>query len=98
MYIFFTIKNEFFSFNDKFHLSSQMFSCILHVRIEEVMDVAFDIILDAILGPRKILHIMECPVCGFDEVYYIHLETEEQIGRACTTCSFVQKFEFSNGE
>lgn len=55
----------------------------------------FENLLDAILGPREILHELECPVCGFDEIYYKEPHTGVQIGRACKTCNFVQTFNFS---
>ncbi len=54
----------------------------------------FEYLLDAILGPREILHEMECQVCGFNEVYYKDPHTGEQTGRACQSCNFVQKFDF----
>ncbi|MFC4322592.1 acyltransferase [Litchfieldia salsa] len=53
----------------------------------------FESLLDAIFGPREILHVMECSVCGFNEVYYIDAETNVQIGRACQGCNFVQRFD-----
>ena len=55
----------------------------------------FDVLLDALLGPREHLHEMECSVCGYDEIYYQDPETKQQIGRACKGCNFVQKFDFS---
>ena len=53
----------------------------------------FEILLDAILGERRIFHIIECPICGFEEIYYEHHVTKRLIGRACSCCNFVQKFE-----
>lgn len=52
----------------------------------------FENLLDVLLGPREILHDMECSVCGYEEVYYINPITREQIGRACKGCNFVQTF------
>lgn len=54
----------------------------------------FDLLLDALFGPREVLHAMECPVCGHDEIYYLDAKNKKQVGRACQGCSFVQKFEF----
>lgn len=54
----------------------------------------FEILLDAILGERQIFHIIECPVCNYDEVYYEDANTKELIGRACSNCNFVQRFDF----
>ncbi|MGX6444056.1 acyltransferase [Neobacillus sp. K501] len=56
----------------------------------------FELLLDAIFGNREILHEMECSICGSDEIYYIHPETKESLGRACKKCNFVQKFDFEN--
>ncbi|GHH98689.1 acyltransferase [Neobacillus kokaensis] len=56
----------------------------------------FEFLLDALLGPREVLHSMECPVCGFDEVYYRDPASMEQLGRACQGCNFVQKFDFKS--
>lgn len=56
----------------------------------------FDFLLDALLGPREILHSLECSVCGQDEIYYINPTTKQQIGRACQGCNYVQKFDFVN--
>lgn len=53
----------------------------------------FENLLNAIFGPREILHDMECSVCGDSEIYYINPETNKQIGRACRGCNFVQTFE-----
>ncbi|WP_042354235.1 hypothetical protein [Bacillus rubiinfantis] len=55
----------------------------------------FELLLDTLIGPREILHTMECPVCGFDEVYYRDPITKKQLGRACCGCNFVQKFNFT---
>nr|WP_263324783.1 acyltransferase [Neobacillus sp. Marseille-Q6967] len=54
----------------------------------------FDILLDAILGEREIFHIIECPVCHYEEIYYEDAKTKELLGRACSNCNFVQKFDF----
>ncbi|MCM3356572.1 acyltransferase [Psychrobacillus sp. MER TA 171] len=48
--------------------------------------------LDKELGPRRILHIKECEVCGFDEIYYVDPETNKQIGMACEGCNFIRRF------
>lgn len=53
----------------------------------------FELLLDAVLGERQIFHIIECPVCGLEEIYYVHQETKKLIGRACSNCNFVQKFD-----
>ncbi|MED3563098.1 acyltransferase [Bacillus sp. MUM 116] len=54
----------------------------------------FEHLLDAILGERQIFHIIECPVCGLEEIYYENSKTRRLIGRACCNCNFVQKFDF----
>jgi predicted nucleic-acid-binding Zn-ribbon protein len=54
----------------------------------------FENLLDAVFGVRKIFHVIECEVCGFDEIYYEDVETSKLIGRACSQCNFVQKFDF----
>ncbi|MBI0577752.1 MULTISPECIES: hypothetical protein [Bacillaceae] len=54
----------------------------------------FEFLLDAILGERQIFHIIECPVCGLEEIYYENAKTHRLIGRACSNCNFVQKFDF----
>jgi len=54
----------------------------------------FDIELDKILGPRNIFHIMECYICGFDEIYFSDSETNQQIGVACEGCNYIKKFDF----
>ena len=53
----------------------------------------FDCLLDALFGPREVLHRLECSICGFDEIYYIDTSTRQQIGRACQGCNYVQKFD-----
>jgi hypothetical protein len=58
----------------------------------------FEILLDAVLGDRQIFHIIECPVCSYEEIYYEDAHTKELIGRACSTCNFVQKFDFVTEE
>ncbi|MBU9723064.1 MULTISPECIES: acyltransferase [Bacillaceae] len=50
--------------------------------------------LDKILGKRKLFHVIECSVCGFNEVYYIDPFTNKQLGKACETCNHIQRFEF----
>ncbi|WP_216831510.1 acyltransferase [Alkalihalobacterium elongatum] len=59
--------------------------------------MSFDLLLDAVLGERQLFHVIECSVCGHEEIYYIDPETKQQIGRACSQCGFVQKFEFEKG-
>ncbi|AZU64508.1 acyltransferase [Neobacillus mesonae] len=54
----------------------------------------FEYLLDALLGPREILHSMECSVCGLEETYYRDPVSRRQLGRACYGCNFVQKFDF----
>ncbi|WP_010677053.1 hypothetical protein [Bacillus timonensis] len=53
----------------------------------------FELLLDAVFGPREVLHDLECTVCGHNELYYIHPQTGKQIGRACEECNFFQKFD-----
>ncbi|WP_202171440.1 acyltransferase [Bacillus sp. USDA818B3_A] len=53
----------------------------------------FESLLDAVLGERQIFHMIECPVCGYEEIYYEHCGTKRLIGRACRHCNFVQKFD-----
>jgi DNA-directed RNA polymerase subunit M/transcription elongation factor TFIIS len=55
-------------------------------------------LLDAVFGPREVLHEMECGICGNDEIYFRHPHTKETLGRACKTCNFVQKFDKENSE
>jgi hypothetical protein len=54
----------------------------------------FNLLLDVVLGKREILHIIECPVCSLEEVYYKDPDTNKQLGRACSHCNYVQKFDF----
>ncbi|MFE4523068.1 acyltransferase [Cytobacillus firmus] len=56
----------------------------------------FEALLDALFGPREILHEMECSVCGLDETYYKDPFTHRSLGRACPSCNFVQKFEMES--
>jgi predicted nucleic-acid-binding Zn-ribbon protein len=53
----------------------------------------FEFLLDAVLGERQIFHIIECSVCGFEEIYYENMVSKRLIGRACSHCNFVQRFE-----
>lgn len=61
-----------------------------------VLGLYFEALLDAVLGEREIFHIIECPVCGFEEIYYQNAKTKRLIGRACSSCNFVQKFEIEH--
>ncbi|MHC0037580.1 acyltransferase [Pseudoneobacillus sp. C159] len=54
----------------------------------------FNALLDAVFGPCTIFHVIECSICGFDEIYYQDTETNKVIGKACAGCNFVQKFDF----
>ncbi|MCT8137702.1 acyltransferase [Anaerobacillus sp. CMMVII] len=54
----------------------------------------FHYLLDATLGPRVIYYVIECSVCGFDEVYFKSPESGELLGRACANCNCFQKFDF----
>ena len=54
----------------------------------------FENLLNAVFGHREILHIMECEICGQDEIYFEDAHIGKQIGRACNGCQFVQKFNF----
>lgn len=56
----------------------------------------FVLLLDTIIGPRNIFHVMECDICGWNEIYYQHPETKVQIGFACEGCNYVKKFEYLN--
>jgi ribosomal protein S27E len=56
--------------------------------------VSFELLLDTIIGPREYFHVMECHLCGFDEIYYQHPITKEQVGMACKGCNYVKKFDF----
>lgn len=56
----------------------------------------FENLLNALFGEREILHVLECSICGFDEIYYIDTLSRKQIGRACQGCQFVQKFDFQS--
>ncbi|ARK32230.1 hypothetical protein BkAM31D_21555 [Halalkalibacter krulwichiae] len=56
----------------------------------------FEHLLDIVLGERKILDIIDCSICGFEEIYYQHPITHIQVGRACSHCNFVQKFDFDH--
>jgi hypothetical protein len=49
----------------------------------------FEFFLDSLMGPRELFHIMECQVCGFDEIYFQHPFSKKQIGVACEGCNFV---------
>jgi len=53
----------------------------------------FECLLDAILGERQIFHIIDCSICGFEEIYYESPTAKQLIGRACSHCNFVQRFE-----
>mgnify|MGYP000891203387 CR=1 FL=1 len=54
----------------------------------------FDELLNEMLDEREIFHVVECHVCGFDEIYYKHPWSGKQIGRACKGCKSVQRFDF----
>lgn len=60
------------------------------------MNLDFKITLDVLIGPREHFHILECHVCGFDEVYFQHPFTKNQIGVACEGCNFVYVFNSEN--
>ncbi|OMP68768.1 acyltransferase [Domibacillus epiphyticus] len=55
--------------------------------------MTFDHLLDAIIGPREHFHDMECHICGYDEIFFLHPVTKKQIGVACIGCNFVMKFD-----
>lgn len=57
-----------------------------------MVDLHFELLLEAVLGQREIIHELECSICGFNETYYRDPATKQSIGRACKTCNFVQKF------
>ncbi|QBP41907.1 acyltransferase [Paenisporosarcina antarctica] len=54
----------------------------------------FEFLLDMIIGPREFFYVMECDVCGFDEIHFQHPITKKQIGIACKGCHFVCKLDF----
>lgn len=58
------------------------------------MQSDFNQLLDNVIGPRLIFHVMECYICGYDEIYYQHPDTQEQIGHACEGCYYVKPFSF----
>ena len=58
----------------------------------------FENLLNVVFGQREVLHIMECEICGYDEIYFKDAYTGKQIGRACNGCQFVQKFIFFYGK
>jgi predicted nucleic-acid-binding Zn-ribbon protein len=58
----------------------------------------FEYLLDATLGPREIFYVIECSICGFDEIYYKDPETNQFIGRACANCNSLQKFDITVNE
>jgi hypothetical protein len=83
-------------FSDKLRLPSHFIIYILNiieVYFKRWRNVYFNSLLDAFFGPRNIFHVIECSVCGFDEIYYEDKETKKVIGKACSGCNFVQKFE-----
>lgn len=53
----------------------------------------FEYLLDAVLGERQIFHIIDCSICGFEEIYYESPAAKNLIGRACSHCNYVQRFE-----
>ena len=55
----------------------------------------FKYLLDVTLGEREIFYVIECSICGFDEIYYKNPQTKTFIGRACATCNCVQQFKFT---
>jgi hypothetical protein len=59
--------------------------------------VHFEQVLDAVLGERQIFHKVDCPVCGFEEIFYESQKTNRLIGRACSHCNFIHRFEKING-
>lgn len=64
--------------------------------ITEVNKMSFELVLDAILGKRELFHVIDCTICGYEEIYYVEPESKQQIGKACSHCGFVQKFEFDH--
>uniref|UniRef100_A0A1S2MFH0 Uncharacterized protein n=1 Tax=Anaerobacillus isosaccharinicus TaxID=1532552 RepID=A0A1S2MFH0_9BACI len=58
----------------------------------------FKNLLDITLGPRRIFHVTECSICGFEETYYKEPETMEFIGRACANCHSIQRFNFNKSK
>ncbi|WP_078429865.1 acyltransferase [Alkalihalobacterium alkalinitrilicum] len=60
--------------------------------------MSFELLLDAVLGERELFHVIDCTVCGSEEIYYVDPISKQQIGKACSQCGFVQKFEFDHQE
>jgi predicted nucleic-acid-binding Zn-ribbon protein len=58
----------------------------------------FEGLLDTLLNEREVFHVVECEVCGFDEIYYKDPWSGKQIGRACKRCQFVQRFDFKESK
>lgn len=54
----------------------------------------FVLLLDTIIGPRSIFHVMECVICGWNEIYYQHPDTKIQIGFSCEGCNYVKRFDY----
>lgn len=52
--------------------------------------------LDKEIGPRRILHVKECEICGYNEFYFIDPETNKQIGMACEGCNYIKRFDFNS--
>jgi len=55
--------------------------------------MSFELLLESIIGPREYFHVMECHLCGFDEIYYQHPITKKQIGMSCKGCNYVKNFD-----
>ncbi|MEH7254632.1 acyltransferase [Neobacillus niacini] len=55
--------------------------------------MSFETLLEYLLGPREVIHEVECSVCGGYETYYRDPITKKNLGRACNFCGDVQAFE-----
>ena len=55
--------------------------------------MSFETLLDFLLGPREVIHEVDCSVCGDYETYYRDPVTKKNLGRACAFCGDVQTFE-----
>ncbi|MFQ3544373.1 acyltransferase [Halobacillus rhizosphaerae] len=56
--------------------------------------MGFNELLDSLFGEREVFHILECPVCSFNEIYYADPVTKKTTGRACEQCGSVQVFAY----
>ncbi|NRD76732.1 hypothetical protein HPT25_04405 [Bacillus sp. BRMEA1] len=55
--------------------------------------MAIESILDVVLVEKQIFRIIESTVCEFEEIYYQNDIGKEVIGRSCSHCQLVQKYD-----